>query len=104
VEIQKLAAELSALIDIGRFLLPNREKGTGFGDHKLPVNQGFRHKALDPLVEIYRSIKDCSHTKNVPTARSLFQLRGRFVSKINDLIDPEENIRFVSLTTGKKAV
>ncbi len=44
--------QLSVQIDIGRLLFPN-DRDNDFGKEKHPLNQGFRSKVLDPLVELH---------------------------------------------------
>src|SRR4051794_14260704 len=49
VEHHPCRSRLSALIDRGRFLLPNERDGE-YGSHKPRAYRGLRHQALDALV------------------------------------------------------
>ena len=80
---------LSALIDRGRFILPNvanepiNEDKT---DAPPAAYQGYRHTALDPLVA---AIKVIEHTR--PGDRKvLWELRREFVSIIYLILDPAQ--------------
>ncbi len=47
-------AELSALIDTGRFYFPNIDKKDGFGFEKPKAFSGYRHVVLEVLVAFYQ--------------------------------------------------
>jgi hypothetical protein len=87
-EHHRCRCKLSALIDRGRFLLPNERDGE-YGSHKPRAYRGLRHQALDALVaaeqilarsiplETFRSRKD-----------ALVGVRREFVSIVQGIIDP----------------
>ena len=51
----ELLAEVSSLIDRGRFLFPNRD--IGYGQHKGAANRGFRDPVLDRVFSAYRVLQ-----------------------------------------------
>jgi hypothetical protein len=53
----ELAAEISSLIDEGRWLFPNHHPNA-YGQEKAKINHGFRDNRLDPLVEMYRKLME----------------------------------------------
>jgi hypothetical protein len=85
---------LSALIDRGRFFLPNQYTDK-YGKHKLPAFRGYRHAALDPLVSavavLEGSVKDEKLHNYVAHNRRavLRELQKEFVSHIQQILDPE---------------
>jgi hypothetical protein len=86
---------LSALIDSGRFFLPNvaNEPINEDKTDALPAAyQGYRHTALDPLVA---AIDVIEHAR--PGAREvLWELRREFVSIIYLILDPAQHNRRIS--------
>lgn len=77
---------LSALIDRGRFFLPN-QRTTEHGMHKPTAYRGFRHSALDPLVAAEHVLG--GETGTFPDqAAALVALRREFVSVIQDILAP----------------
>jgi hypothetical protein len=85
---------LSALIDQGRFFLPNQYTEQ-YGTHKLPAFRGYRHAALDPLVSAFivleGKFKDEELQNYVARNRRavLRELQMEFVSHIQQILDPE---------------
>jgi len=83
------AQELSALIEIGRFYLPNQRQDEHGMDKPLAY-RGFRHAALDPLVAAVRVIEgDAKYT--LPKADILWELRREFVSTLFRILGPEHH-------------
>lgn len=83
------AQELSALIETGRFYLPNQRKNE-HGIDKPLAYRGFRHAALDPLVAAVRVIEgDAKYT--VPKADILWELRREFVSALFRILGPDHH-------------
>ncbi len=78
---------LSALIEIGRFYLPNQRQ-TEHGTEKPKAYQGYRHAALDPLVAAVRVI-DGNRKYKHPSDIMLIELRREFVSAIFQILGPE---------------
>ncbi|MDP2032029.1 MAG: hypothetical protein Q8K29_01325 [Polaromonas sp.] len=79
---------LSALIDRGRFLLPN-ELETDHGEFKSGAYKGFRHSALDALVAAERILGEDIELFSFPTAKSaLLGVRREFVSIVQGILDP----------------
>jgi hypothetical protein len=87
-EHHRCRCKLSALIDRGRFLLPNERDGE-YGSHKPRAYRGLRHQALDALVAAERILG-----RSIPleTFRSqkdaLIGVRREFVSIVQGIIDP----------------
>ncbi len=89
---------LSALIDRGRFFLPNRLHET-YGTHKPEAYKGIRHPALDYLVAAYQ-ILDGSATVSEfgfdNEKRALIELKYQFVSAIQVVLDPRLHTKEIS--------
>lgn len=80
---------LSALIDRGRFLLPN-EREDEYGGHKARAYRGLRHPALDALVAAERVLGNDIPLRAFPDRKSaLIGLRREFVSAVQSIIDPQ---------------
>jgi hypothetical protein len=80
---------LSALIDRGRFLLPN-EGQDRFGSQKASAYRRLRHPALDALVAAERILGGDLPLHSFPDKKAaLIGLRREFVSTIHAIIDPE---------------
>lgn len=93
-----LLCRLSALIDRGRWFLPN-EKTDLKGHLKPRAYQGFRPAALDALVEAFELLKKLSGTNSAQTAEvrhQLVEIRRRFVSAIQEKLDPREREKQLS--------
>lgn len=80
-------AELSALIDVGRFYYPNIIRGDSFGEEKPDAFKGYRHIALDFLVWIFDLLEknDCS---KVTEQVELYE--REFTSVIFNRLNPRE--------------
>lgn len=91
--------KLSALIDRGRFFLPNIDPGE-IGTHKPAVFRGLRHPALDYLVAAERMLNDDNTVKftsigSTPTKALVYLKRG-FVSIVQEILDPRERNQHVA--------
>lgn len=85
----RLAQELSALIETGRFYLPNQRKNE-HGIDKPLAYRGFRHAALDPLVASVRLIEgNAKYTES--QADILWELRREFVSALFRILGPDHH-------------
>ena len=88
VSIVRCRYRLSALIDRGRFLLPN-ERETEYGDHKASAYKGLRHPALDTLVAAERILDGNIELFAFPHRKAaLVGVRREFVSAIQAILDP----------------
>jgi hypothetical protein len=89
---QSLLIQLSALIDKGRFFLPN--KGIDkHGHHKPSAYKGFRSKALDHMVDCYGLVWQLDYsdyTKNKEKRTDIMNTKRDFVSAIQDRLDPRK--------------
>jgi hypothetical protein len=86
--ITRCRFRLSALIDQGRFLLPN-ERESEYGAQKPAAFQGFRHPALDALVAAERILDGNVNLFSFPDAKkALIGLRREFVSIVQAILDP----------------
>lgn len=92
----ELLAELSALIEEGRFFFPNIDIGDGFGKEKLPAYQGYRCHVLDYLVEYY----DLMQSEQSSSQR-LMELQRRFTSSVFSLLQPKKYIKKMQKTAKK---
>lgn len=80
---------LSALIDRGRFFLPNiahREHGL----HKPEAYRGFRHPALNYLIGAYQILDGKVSAEEMDSSQkeALIRLKRQFVSSIQVILDP----------------
>lgn len=81
--------KLSALIDRGRFLLPN-ERDEEYGGHKAKAYRGLRHPALGALVAAEKILgKDLLLAAFPDRKAALIGLRREFVSLVQAIIDPK---------------
>lgn len=79
---------LSALIDRGRFLLPN-EREEEHGAHKPSAFKGFRHPALDALVAGEKILDGRIDLYAFPDAKkALVGVRREFISIVQAILDP----------------
>lgn len=85
--------QLSALIDRGRFLLPNQQQ-TEHGTHKSFAYRGYRHSALGPLVAAVRVLEGTTPVPDRYTV--LVELRREFVSDIYRILAPDLHNREIA--------
>jgi len=83
------ARNISALVEIGRFYLPNQQPDQ-HGSDKPPAYRGFRHAALDPLVAAVRVLQD-GPGESVDESRVVWELRREFVSILFNILGPEHH-------------
>jgi hypothetical protein len=80
---------ISALIDRGRFFLPNQHTEK-VGRHKPTAYQGWRHAALDPLVAAERVVSGEVGSGSYPNREAaLIEMRRAFVSGIQRILAPD---------------
>jgi hypothetical protein len=84
--------ELSALIERGRLLFPNINKGDGYGDDKEEAYRGYRPLVLDFLVEYFDALK-AANPANIAEAgiEELKKDQRLFVSEFQKILDPMGN-------------
>lgn len=83
--------KISALIDRGRFYLPN-QPAEGVGVTKPTAYRGWRHAALDPLVAAERVMNGkVGAGKYQSRELALIAMRRVFVSAIQEILGPESN-------------
>lgn len=87
------ARNLSALIEIGRFYLPNQQPDQ-HGTDKPPAYRGYRHAALDPLVAAVRVLQH-GPGDAVDESQVLWELRREFVSILFDILGPDHHNRII---------
>ena len=80
---------LSALIDRGRFFLPN-EAPDKVGQHKPSAYRGFRQPALNHIVNVYEVLEHANTLPNDSSFDQIWDLRKHFVSEIQRILDPDE--------------
>lgn len=86
--VHRCRYSLSALIDRGRFLLPNEREGE-YGPLKARAYQGLRHEALDALVAAERILGNDAELHAFPDRKSaLIGVRREFVSTIQAILGP----------------
>lgn len=95
-----LLSEVSILIDIGRWYIPNFK--TGEEDQKIPAAyRGFRPVAIDALLYAYRTFKSFDlkeHDKVEDLRQFLVNTKRELVSQIAQKVDPERLMQ----ATGEK--
>lgn len=83
--------KISALIDRGRFFLPN-QPAKDVGMNKPTAYRGWRHGALDPLVAAERVMSgEVGAGKYASREDALIEMRRIFVSSIQEILGPESN-------------
>lgn len=94
--IARCRHRLSALIDRGRFLLPNEREGE-YGDHKASAYKGLRPPALDALVAAERVLGNTIDLYAFPDRKTaLIHLRREFVSIVQAILDPRSTNKTVA--------
>lgn len=78
---KELVAELSTLIEEGRFYLPSKDKNDNYGNEKQSAYQGRKNVALELLVCIIKIVNKSDYDPNNPDIRIL---QRRFTSCIFD--------------------
>lgn len=88
--------KISALIDRGRFFLPN-QSAPDVGMSKPSAYRGWRHAALDPLVAAERVVSgEVGAGKYQSRELALIEMRRIFVSAIQEILGPESNNKEVA--------
>jgi len=95
---QRDLAHLSALIEQGRFMFPNIDKGDGYGRDNPPAYQGYRNLALDFLVASYNLL----HEAPSDEVRSKLELLQRhFTSVVYEVVRPKERLEIIRALTDR---
>lgn len=81
---------VSALIDRGRFFLPNIRRHE-HGVEKPYAYRGLRHSALDPLVAAERVLSIGVTGRFIDRKHALIAMKREFVSSIQQILDPERH-------------
>jgi hypothetical protein len=84
---------LSALVDRGRFYLPNEPRDRD-DSHKPLAYRGNRHAALDPLVGAIRVLDGTARVDN--RQEYLVELQREFVSEIYRILRPDHQNRTIA--------
>lgn len=88
---RRWAAELSALIELGRFYLPNQHQDAS-GLDRPAAYRGYRHAALDPLVAAVRLLG----SREANDDQLLIELRREFVSTLFMILGPDHHNREIA--------
>lgn len=91
-------AHLSALIEQGRFMFPNIDKGDGFGIDKPPAYQGYRNLALDFLVASYNLLRAPPSDEG---KLKLELLQRHFTSVVFEIVRPRERLETIRALTDR---
>jgi hypothetical protein len=87
---------LSALVDRGRFFVPNQSVGE-FGGEKPSAYRGWRHAALDPLVAAERVLSgEVEFGRFATREKALIEMRRQFVSAIQRILAPDVHNREIA--------
>jgi len=87
-----LRTKLSALVDRGRWFLPNIPDGD-YGMEKPVAYRGHRHQSLDCVIETFRIVSefDChDQTPNKKIQPELIKAKRDFVTEIQTILNPRE--------------
>ena len=95
---QKDLARLSAMIEQGRFMFPNIDKGDGFGREKPPAYQGYRNLALDFLVASYNLLRAQPSEEG---RLKLELLQRHFTSVVYEVVRPRERLETIKVLTDR---
>lgn len=88
-ELRRCQSRLSAIVDRGRFFLPNH-KEDGIGAHKPSAYRGWRHAGLDPLVAAERVVSgEVGSGAFTSREEALIAMRREFVSGIQRILAPD---------------
>jgi hypothetical protein len=94
--IRRCRMRLCALIDRGRFLLPN-EIDHDYGHHKPSAYRGLRHAALDPLVAADGILEGKANLYDFPNRKvAINGAQREFVSSIQEILDPRSSNKKVA--------
>jgi len=94
--ITRCQIRLSALIDRGRFFLPN-EVDNCHGTHEPIAYRGFRHATLDPLVAAYRILQGKANLHSFSTrTEAINGVKREFVSSVQEILDPRSSNKTVA--------
>jgi hypothetical protein len=84
--------KISALLDQGRFFLPN-EEADKVGQHKPVAYRGYRPPALNCLAAVYELLNHFNCTAQAPNRNlrpKLWDARRDFVSQLQKTLNPQE--------------
>ena len=95
---QQRLAELSALIDQGRFYFPNIDRDQGLGEWKPPAFRGKRNLALDFLVALFNIYSKPLTPQRKDYARTLAR---HFTSIVFEILRPRERLERVRELTDR---
>jgi hypothetical protein len=90
-ELRGCQHKISALVDRGRFFLPNQNVAE-FGLEKPTAYRGWRHAALDPLVAAERVVSGKVGSGRFRSREeALIEMRREFVSAIQRILAPDQH-------------
>lgn len=88
----ELRTRLSALLDRGKFFLPNIDKDH-HGQHKESAYRGFRSTTLDKVLECQNLVGELNYKNQLPNLslrQKIVDTKKKFVSAISEELDPEQ--------------
>jgi len=91
-------AELSSLIEQGRFYFPNIDRGDSFGADKPIAYRGYRNLALDFLVASYNVLRTPADGSRSADAE---RLQRYFTSIIFEVVRPAERLEAIRTHTDR---
>lgn len=91
-------ASLSTLIEQGRFLFPNIDKGDGYGSGKPPAYRGYRNLALDFLVSAHKLL---SREDMEESLEDLELIQKHFTSIVIEIVSPRDNLESIRSLTNR---
>jgi hypothetical protein len=96
---QQYLADLSALIEIGRFYFPNIDKEDALGDFNPTAYQGYRNLVLDYLVWFFDAAKTKDDINRMHTR--LVALQREFTSAVYEVVQPQQRLDDIKGMTGR---
>ena len=89
VRLRRSRERLSALVDRGRFFLPN-VRTSEYGQHKPSAFRGYRHSALDPLVAAERALGG-TLGEFKGRRQAVIEMKRQFVSAVQRILAPDRH-------------
>lgn len=89
-------AQLSALIEYGRFFFPNIDKGDEYGKEKPSAYRGYRDITLEFLIYSYDILRKNNAKKYIAHLEKLQRL---FTSRFFDILAPKKHNKLISKYT-----
>jgi hypothetical protein len=97
-QVDEHLAQLSALIEQGRFFFPNIDKSDDYGKEKPPAYRGYRNLALDFLVASYNIFSGKVSDNDLDQAKIL---QRHFTSIVFEIVRPRDRLNTIRSLTDR---